>query len=230
MNSTFCGEVLTSIRGLKFPDLYVTKFFFKEKLHLKESKGKVLELGCGNGNNLILFRAYGYETIGIDVDKKAIEDANYNFKLLFGKEGYHFVESNFLKFPIIKEFLKEPLDVLLIPNSLNYVRREDFFSLLKFLKDTLKGKLKIFLRFRSPRDSRVCCGEPLGKGEFLIKTDITGEKGQILTVYEENEMVFLLREFLNLSNYKVFHLYEENLHSGIKVLNADIVLWGDIEL
>jgi len=201
MNSTFCGEVLTSIRGLKFPDLYVTKFFFKEKLHLKESKGKVLELGCGNGNNLILFRAYGYETIGVDVDKKAIEDANYNFKLLFGKNGYHFVESNFLNFPVIEKFLKEPLDVLLISNSLYYVRREDFFTLLKFLKDTLRGKLKIFLRFRSPRDSRVCCGEPLGKGEFL-----------------------------NLSNHKVFHLYEENLHSGIKILNADIVLWGDIKL
>ena len=224
-----CGEIIPSLRGLKFPDLYVVKFFFKEELHLKENKGRVVELGCGNGNNLMLFRAYGYKTIGIDIDELVLENANYNFNLLFNNAGYQFVKANFLDFKKIEFIFEKPIDVLLISNSLNYVRKKELISLLEFLQKQIRSYLKIFLRFRSPRDSRVCCGKMLNYNEFLIERDITGEKGQILTVYDESEMVFLLRNYLNLSNYKVFHLYEENLHKGVKILNADIVIWGDIK-
>ena len=42
--------MIHKINGLKFPDEYIIKFFFNEKLEKK--RGKVLELGCGNGNNL----------------------------------------------------------------------------------------------------------------------------------------------------------------------------------
>lgn len=44
---------LSDIDGLKFPDEYVIKFFFKEGLH--KNSAKVLELGCANGNNARLF-------------------------------------------------------------------------------------------------------------------------------------------------------------------------------
>lgn len=43
---------LKLLRGLRFPDDYIVKMFFKEGL--QHHPGKVLELGCGNGNNLIL--------------------------------------------------------------------------------------------------------------------------------------------------------------------------------
>jgi hypothetical protein len=43
--------------GLKFPDEYVTRFYFKKGL--QSLAGTALELGCGNGNNLALFYVSG---------------------------------------------------------------------------------------------------------------------------------------------------------------------------
>ena len=48
---------ITELRGLRFPDDYIVKMFFKEGLH--RAPGRVLELGCGSGNNLSLFSAFG---------------------------------------------------------------------------------------------------------------------------------------------------------------------------
>ena len=45
--------IIKEIKGLKYPDEYFIKFFFKHKLYQKYNI-KVLEFGCGNGNNLML--------------------------------------------------------------------------------------------------------------------------------------------------------------------------------
>jgi hypothetical protein len=45
---------IKKIEGLKFPDEYLIRFFFKNKLFNK--KGDVIEFGCANGNNLSLFK------------------------------------------------------------------------------------------------------------------------------------------------------------------------------
>ena len=45
--------LITEIKGLKFPDESLVRFFFKSGFEaVKES---VLELGCGSGNNLRLY-------------------------------------------------------------------------------------------------------------------------------------------------------------------------------
>ncbi len=49
--------MLKEIKGLKFPDEYFIKFFFKNKLN-QNNNIKVLEFGCGNGNNLALCLEY----------------------------------------------------------------------------------------------------------------------------------------------------------------------------
>ena len=41
---------IREFRGLKFPDEFLTRFFFKYG-HDRRT-GRVVELGCGNGNNL----------------------------------------------------------------------------------------------------------------------------------------------------------------------------------
>jgi len=55
------------LKGLKFPDNAVIKFFFKERLG--EKCGKVLEYACSNGNNLSLFASYGWECLGVDLNE-----------------------------------------------------------------------------------------------------------------------------------------------------------------
>ena len=92
--------MLKNIRGLKYPDIYITRFFFKEILH--KSPGKVLELGCGNGNNLMLFVEYNWNVTGIDNNNKAINNANYNFGLLKKKNSklnkYRFLKKDMNQF------------------------------------------------------------------------------------------------------------------------------------
>ena len=47
-------------------------------------KGRLLDLGCGSGNFLEFMNRYGWETMGIDFDEKAVETAkakNLNVKL-----------------------------------------------------------------------------------------------------------------------------------------------------
>jgi len=226
------NNLLRKIRGMKFPDLYITKFFFKEELD--KSTGKVIEFGCGNGNNLWLFYSYGYSVCGIDTDKLAIENAKFNFKNLFVQDEveYLFIREDILNLRKLRETVlsKKSFNVLLLPNIVYYISKNQFRELMQEIKLILDREGMFFIRFRSPRDMRVGMGRKIGDGEYIISGGITGENNAILSVYEESEMLSILEFFLKLKNYKIFHLYEENYHTDRKVLNADIVIWGSYEL
>jgi SAM-dependent methyltransferase len=58
------------IQGMKFPDVDVVRMFYKQGLDKK--KGRVLELGCASGNNLSLFKSYGWSICGVDLDRDSI--------------------------------------------------------------------------------------------------------------------------------------------------------------
>ena len=59
--------MLKDIKGDKYPDEYFIKFFFSNKLD-EITDLNVLELGCGNGNNLMLPYSFGASITGIDID------------------------------------------------------------------------------------------------------------------------------------------------------------------
>lgn len=215
---------------MKFPDLYITKFFFKKKLY--ESSGNVLELGCGNGNNLSLFYSYGYNVCGIDIDKKSIDDALFNLENVFKNEfenTFEFINGDIRKLDKILK-TNSKFNILLLPNIINYISKNDFLYLLQEVKNYLTNKGKFFIRFRTPRDMRVGLSKKIHENEYIIESEITGEKNAYLTVYEESQMIFLLKEFFKIDNYEIFHLYEENFHMDRKILNADVVIWGDFSL
>ena len=220
-------SILPKLRGLRFPDSYVIKFFFKEGLD--KSSGNVIELGCGSGNNLYLFRAYNYYVCGIDNDSRAINNAKFNFQLLFGKDsGYKFIESDIRHIGSLETNVK--FDILLMPSVIYYIRKREFNKVLSRIRNILADKGKFFIRFRSPRDMRVALSKRIGDGEYIIESDITKEKGCILSVYEEYEIISMLKKYLNIANIKTQHIYEENLFNDQKIFNSDIVVWGDFQL
>ena len=53
------NQILKSIKGFKYPDIELVRWFFKSNLGELAHK-KVLELGSHNGNNLSLFAGYDY--------------------------------------------------------------------------------------------------------------------------------------------------------------------------
>ena len=224
---------IKDMKGLKYPDEYFIKFFFKNKLH--EKKGlKYLEFGCGNGSNLMLPYQYGEgnEVIGIDYDSSLIENANYNFKLIKKSDAsYQFYSDDMRSFA--KDNKKIYADVLSLPNIVNYISKSDFIDFLNNckLEKLYREKAKLFIRFRTPRDYRFGFGKRIDSQTYIIDVDnnMTGEAGAMNCFYTENEMTDILKKYLSLSDFKVFRLDFENLAiNGDVILNSDIVIWGTI--
>ncbi|EHX0500218.1 class I SAM-dependent methyltransferase, partial [Campylobacter jejuni] len=80
---------IKELKGLKFPDNAIIKFFFKNQLHTLQ-KQRVLEFACSNGNNLSLFASYDYECLGVDLDDENIANANYNFTNIIKAKKFNF--------------------------------------------------------------------------------------------------------------------------------------------
>ncbi|EAK0979616.1 class I SAM-dependent methyltransferase [Campylobacter lari] len=222
---------LRDLKGLKFPDLAVIKFFFKQRLH-QQNNQKVLEFACSNGNNLSLFANYDYECIGVDLNQENINNANYNFKEIIQCKNYQFFHDDILEFP-----LKNPninADIFMIPNVINYLLKEDFLKLLKISKENsmYKENALFFLRTRSIKDYRYGYGEKIAHNCFKITNDnTTGELGCINTLYQEYELVEILKEYLNLHDFKVLTYENTNIMGEDERLvnDSDIVIYGKIK-
>lgn len=216
---------LLDIRGLKFPDAYVTRFFFK--MGLDRHSGEVLELGCGNGNNLQLFSAYGWRITGIDRSPDAIEDAAHNLRKLGGDEA----RMTLLRHDIsagLPDMGPHVFDCLLLPNIVCYLKRADWLRLLEDLAEHLAPGAAVFLRTRSLRDYRYGRGVQVEPNTFHLATPETGEAGLINTFYTEHELVGQLLHKLHIDpeTLVTLHVDFQNLQRGLLVSNSDIVLWG----
>lgn len=71
---------IKEIKGLKYPDEYFIKFFFKYQFHTKKDL-TFLEIGCSNGCNLMLPYSFDNKALGVDLNDTLINYANENFKI-----------------------------------------------------------------------------------------------------------------------------------------------------
>ena len=165
---------LKDIRGLKFPEEYLIRFFFKHGLH--NATGKVLEAGCANGCNLRLFREYGWDTVGIDISGDSICDAEANFAAMPGADsGYRFIRHDLTGG--LPSDLEGPFDCLLFPSSLYYIPRASAVRVLSEARRLARPGAAIYLRMRTLGDFRFGRGEQVELHAFRLTTEITGERG-----------------------------------------------------
>jgi len=219
--------LISEIKGLKYPDEYFIKFFFRNELHNK-SNLKYLEFGCANGSNLMLPYQYNNEIIGIDYDNSLIDDATHNFELLSGTHFKFYADD-------MRQFTKKQKDiesdVLILASVIYYISKNDF---IEFLKDTvsnnnLNKNIPCYIRVRSTKDFRYGYGEKIDLNRYRMPKDsMTGEHNAEIEFYTEFDILNILKKYLNLRDYKVFHLDNQNEHNGEIILNADIVIWGII--
>jgi len=222
---------IKDIKGLKYPDEYFIKFFFKNRLHEKKNL-TYLEFGCGNGSNLMLPYSYGggNKVIGIDYDQSLIENAKFNFNLLDNKEAnYEYFADDMRDFT--KNNSNIQADVFILPSVIYYISKKDFIIFISNIikNNNIKHNIPFYIRIRTPKDFRFGLGQKQKNNSFLLPNDvITGEGGASITFYYESEILDILKEYLKLKNYKIFHLDNQNEHNGEVVLNSDIVIWGTI--
>ncbi len=209
--------------GLLYPDLYVIKYFFKNGMD--RSPGSVLELGCGNGNNLKLFRDFGWRSVGLDNSAEAIGDARSNFDT----DDPSSIEFHQWDLNDGLPHLEEDFDVLLVPNSAYYIDRHALAKLLTECRGVLREGASYMLSWRSTSDWRFGRGRQAGENAFILETDVTGDMGAQMTFYEPEEMVALIESQLGpIASSLVLSYDYQNLQRGEVIDNHDFIIWGSI--
>jgi SAM-dependent methyltransferase len=223
--------LISNFRGMKYPTEYVIRFFFKEFLHLR--KGIVLELGCGNGNNLMLFYQYEWNVQGIDIDDTLVNQANFNFERVASDYGlsnkYSFNIKDMVDF--VEQYHGDPFDVLMLPHSICYLSPERIEMLFQLLKErSMVGKDSfLFLTVRSPDDYRFGRGNQVGDKSFILNIEETGEMGRTNTFCTRDEIVGILNKMFSFEYLLVTRQEYENYNSGILINNSEITFWGKIK-
>jgi hypothetical protein len=215
------------IKGLIYPDDYFIKFFFKHQLHNKKGL-TFLELGCSNGCNLMLPYQFLNNVVGVDMNDVLIDYANSNFYLLNQVNNYKFFNADMRVFCTNKKNIKA--DVLILANSVYYIPKNDFITLLKDIRknNLIKTNALFFLRFRELDHFSNKKGKRVGENSYILENGITGEDGVFCKFYDTFEMIDILKVHLNLKNFQVMKIKYENMQKNIKVNNSDVVIWGVI--
>lgn len=216
---------LRDIKGLKYPDEYFIKFFFKKGLHSGDQVKTFLELGSSNGCNLNLAYQFGNRVIGVDFDQISIEHAQYNFSSLKQENEFQFFCDD------MRQFVKNntlSIDVLSLANSIYYIPKNDFVEVLRNIKGWLSSETPFFIRFRGLDDFRFGKGKLVDENSFIMENGVTGEDGAYCCFYSAEEMLAILTKELNLRNYDVMNVCYDNIQNNVAVANHDIVIWGSV--
>jgi SAM-dependent methyltransferase len=209
---------IAQLRGLRFPDIYVVRMFFKEGL--QSQRGRVLELGCGNGNNLLLFAEFGWDVTGVDLSSGALADARHNL------EG----AGTFIECDLTRDFPIPPaalFDAILLPNVVYYLPRQDFVRILRECGQRLRPGGIMFLSTRVKEDWRWGRGREEELSGFRLECRETGEFGLLNVFYAADEVSELIRtHFGELQQTQRLSVIYDNPEGGIVVRNAEVVIWG----
>ena len=218
---------ISNIKGLKYPEEYFIRFFFKNNLQNYSDK-RYLEFGCSNGCNLTLPYQFKNQVIGIDYNTQLIEHANENFTSQNSQTDFKFYTDDMRTFCQNNKNINA--DVLVLASSIYYIPKEDFVLMLKnIIKNKLiKKNIPFYLRFRLPNDFRNNKDKTLEKNSVIINNNITGEDGVFCKFYTVDEMLKILRDELNLSDFSIMETTYENIQNNVKIFNSDVIIWGTI--
>ena len=213
-------RAISELRGLRFPDDYVIKMFFKEGLH--RSAGQVLEPGCGSGNNLLLFSAFGWSVTGLDNSASSLADARHNLL----DEGT-LIECDLST--QVPQLGNDAFDVVLLPSINYYLPRAAFLRLLQECRSSIRPGGLFYIRSRLPQDWRWGRGRQEEPGAFRLDCTETGERGLLNVFYSADELQDLIRQYFGelQRSQRLFVTYD-NPQGGVVVRNADVVIWGRV--
>lgn len=126
--------------------------------------GKILDVGCGSGRDLIAFKSLGYDVIGIDASIKLVDIAKENSKAdVFHKE-FHQID------------WKQEFDGVWCMASLLHLQKEELISVLNKLSISMKEGASFYASFKN------------GNGESF------DDKDRFFSYYNKQELENILIE------------------------------------
>lgn len=145
-------------------------------------KGNVLDLGVGDGRNIIHFANNGYSVEGVDISSKAIELASKSIAKITSRANFH--NHNVSDFKITKECYS----VIMCNWVLMYLRKNEFEDIIKRIKQGVIKNGIIYLSVLTKKDpiysNRTKDYDELEDGTLFHKST-----GDVLTFYEPLEIM-----------------------------------------
>lgn len=207
-----------------FPDVYVTKFFFK--FGLDKTPGRLLELGCGNGNNARLFTEYGWTVTGLDIDSAALANARANWENE-PAGTWEFIEAD-LREPL--PHLEGPFDALVANASLYYFERSRLEAVLDQVRPLLRHGAPVHILVRTTDDWRYGRGDLVEPDTYRLSLWQTAEEGAVMTFYRPDDLQSLVGDHLGpISEVTALLSTHENTQHGLLIENHDVVLWARVD-
>lgn len=207
-----------------YPDDYLIRYFFKSNFNSR-TPGHVLELGCGDGNNLELFNKFGWSVTGLDFSFESISHARTRIP-----EGTFYCEdlNQAARVGWLASILeKEEYDVVILANSTYYLTREARLNILSETSNLIRGGGSFFLRERLITDGRREISEYTPDDYFLISSDQTGEIGlQIILSSREQVMADLANLGFEQNSLTVLECKYDNIQNSKLISNHDLVVWN----
>lgn len=165
---------------------------------LKNYKSVVVDIGCGNGRDLLYFKKNRIDFLGIDLSKNATFFLRK--KLKEKEEKIKIFNDDFIKFNYKKN----------IKNKFSIYSRFTWHTInkkdeIKFLKriSKLSNLDYLFIETRSDKDSLFGVGKKIGKNEFVIdhyRRFIN--KNELVNRIKKNFKIIYIKESKGFSKYK----------------------------
>ncbi len=146
-------------------------------LDLSELKGKILELGCGDGKTAIAMVEMGFEVVGLDASRTAISALDRRIR----SERLFLVQGDALNLP----FLEGSFDCLALVHFIDHLLASDRGKAVEEMGKVLKPGGLILGRFFSINDMRC------GKGEEIERHTYLRGNGVFNHYFTEEEIIHL---------------------------------------
>jgi len=164
--------------------------------------GNILDLGCGNGRNLIPFAKKRFDCYGIDFSKNMIKNAKKSFKE--NKLKAKFKQGELTKIP----FKDNYFDYIICLASFHHLNKKEQSTSLKEIKRILKPKGKLFIAVWNKWQPRFI---------FKSKEQIIPWKVKDKT-YQRYYYLFNIFEFKNLLKKYNFKIKKSYIDKNISIL------------
>lgn len=178
---------------------------------------RILEIGCGDGGNLLPFSELGCYVLGVDMSEVRINDARRFFSER--KTSGNFICSDIFKLT----HLQNSFDIILCHDVIEHIYEKNLF--LKHIKSYLKDNGIIFISFPAWQmpfggHQQICKSQILSHLPFihLLPTNIYLN---LLKVFKEDE--HCINELKSIKETKCpIELFEKNIREGYKILDRTL--------
>ena len=198
-------------RKLYFTELVNTskEFYIDYMRSIKDltDKTRILEIGCGEGGNLLPFAEIGCQVTGIDIDSIRINNAN----IFFGEAGLQgtFILSDFMVVPLPKDE-DEKYDIVIVHDVIEHIEPPYKAQFMSHMKNFMKTDAIAFFGFPAWQmpfggHQQMCSGK-LSKTPFihllpkcLYKAILSWQKEPERTI---NEMLSIKRSRMPVEKFQ----------------------------